>query len=161
MPPSVYGIAEPSPVRSLTNALDIVTGGRDKLVFVNNGFNDGDIQSVINQVAKPAHLHGDEVLIVNTESDLQVTCRTSLRGTSSCVAAAVFYSSPTEGSGGIWNYSIRADGSLGQKIDTKKNTNDQEIYLLPLQHAIDFAIARADTSTNGNNLPNEVGLGPM
>lgn len=139
----------------MTDALDAVTGARDKLVFVNNGFADGQIQSVIDQAAKPAQ-QGDRVLVLNAESDLQETCRTSLRGISSCIAAAVFYSSPTEGPGGIWNYSIRADGSLGRKIDTKANNNDQEIYLLPLQHAIDFIIARENQSLNVDEPSGEV-----
>ncbi|KAF7717435.1 Uncharacterized protein PECH_000926 [Penicillium ucsense] len=156
VPPSVYGIGEPSPVRSLEDALSAVGGGRNKVVFVNNGFGGGDIQKVIDQVAAPARQYGDQVVTLSAEEELQQTCRTTLRGTSSCVAAAVFYSSPTEGPDGIWNYSIRADGSLGTKINTKKNSNDQEIYLLPLQHSIDWAIAQSNGSSSGQGLPRQV-----
>lgn len=156
MPPSIYGVANPSTVRSLDDALASVTGGRHKLVFVNNGFTNGDIQKVIEQVAEPAQKHGDSVLTISSETDLQDTCRTTLRGTSSCIAAAVFYSSPTEGPGGLWNYSIRADGSLGDKINTEKSNNDQQIYILPFQHAIDQAIARTNGSGD-NSLPSRVG----
>lgn len=145
----------------MTDALHAVTGARNKLVFVNNGFADGEIQRVIDQVAKPVQQHGDNVLFLNAESDLHNICRTSLRGSSSCIAAAVFYSSPTEGPGGIWNYSIRADGSLGRKIDTKENTNDQEIYVLPIQHAIDFAIAKIDPSVIDDVFPEKVCAEPM
>ena len=53
----------------------------------------------------------------------------------------MFFSSPDEGPTGKWNYTIRADGALESKIVTDSNTNDVEIYVLPLQHAIDFAIA--------------------
>lgn len=156
VPPSVYGVADPSAVRSLSDALGSVTGGRDKLVFVNNGFTNGNIQKVIDQVADPARRHGDKVLIISSETDLQETCRTTLRGTSSCIAAAVFHSSPTEGPGGLWNYSIRADGSLGSKIDTEKSNNDQQIYILPFQHAIDRAIAQTNGSGD-NDVPSQVG----
>lgn len=133
-----------------------VGGGRDKLVFVNNGFTDGNIQQVINQVAKPARQRGDDVAILSSEGNLRDTCRSSLRGTSSCIAAAVFYSSPDEGPGGRWNYSIRADGSMGDRINTDESNNDQEIYLLPLQHSIDWAIAHANTSIDSNDIPDEV-----
>lgn len=145
-------------MRSLTSALGSVGGGRDKLVFVNNGFTDGDIQRVIDQVAEPARQHGDQVVTLTSESDLRNTCRTTLRGTSSCIAAAVFYSSPNEGPAGIWNYSIRADGSLGDRINTEKSTNAQEVYLLPLQHAIDRAIIQANGSVDDDSIPDEVRL---
>ncbi|KAJ6002156.1 hypothetical protein N7522_007383 [Penicillium canescens] len=156
VPPSIYGIGNPTPVRSLTSALGAVGGGRDRLVFVNNGFIDGDIQRVIDQVAEPARQHGDQVVTLTSESDLRDTCRTTLRGTSSCIAAAVFYSSPNEGLGGIWNYSIRADGSLGDRINTETSTNAQEIYLLPLQHSIDRAIIQTNGSVDNGSIPDEI-----
>lgn len=143
-------------MRALEDALSSVDGGRDKLVFVNNGYSNGDIQKVIDRVAAPASQFGDQVIILSEESDLRDTCRTTLRGTSSCVAAAVFYSSPTEGPGGIWNYSIRADGSLGVKINIKKTNNDQEIYLLPFQHSIDWAIAENNSTLDQNALPGQI-----
>lgn len=145
-------------MQSLTSALGSVGGGRDKLVFVNNGFIDGDIQRVIDQVAEPARQHGDQVVTLTSESDLRDTCRTTLRGTSSCIAATVFYSSPNEGPGGIWNYSIRADGSLGDRINTEKSSNAQEIYLLPLQHSIDRAIIQTNGSVDNGSIPDEVCL---
>jgi hypothetical protein len=136
--------------------LGSVGEGRDKLVFVNNGFIDGDIQRVIDQVAEPARQHGDKVVTLTSESDLRDTCRTTLRGTSSCIAATVFYSSPNEGLGGIWNYSIRADGSLGDRINTETSTNAQEIYLLPLQHSIDRAIIQTNGAVDNGSIPDEV-----
>lgn len=145
-------------MQSLTSALGSVGGGRDKLVFVNNGFIDGDIQRVIDQVAEPARQHGDQVVTLTSDSDLRDTCRTTLRGTSSCIAATVFYSSPNEGPGGIWNYSIRADGSLGDRINTEKSSNAQEIYLLPLQHSIDRAIIQTNGSVDNGSIPDEVCL---
>ena len=156
IPPSVYGIGEPTPVRSLGDALDLVSGGRDKLVLVNSGFTGGDIEQVINNIAEPARQAGTQVEFIANEVDLANICRNSLRGTSSCIAAAVFYSSPTEGQDGGWNYSIRADGALGSKIVVDSDTNDVEIYALPLQHAIDSAIAGLNTSSDVTPLPSEV-----
>jgi len=156
IPPSHYGIGSTTPVRSLANALNAATGGRDTVVFVNNGFTGGDIEGVIQQVAQPAGAEGKIVKVLSNEADLQTVCRNSLRGVSTCFAAAVFYASPTEGNGGIWNYTIRADGALGLKIDTTNAKNDAEVYAIPLQHAIDFTIASLNTTIDRSALPNQV-----
>jgi hypothetical protein len=98
------------------------------------------------------------VHILSSEDGLRELCRTSLRGVSSCIAAAIFYSSPTEGPNGYWNYSIRTDGSLGVGIKVNRNDNDQETYLLPFQHSIDWAIAQVNSTNNGGALPSHVRL---
>ena len=120
---------------------------------MNNGFTGGDINTVINHVADQFKAEGVTVKILSQQEDLDTTCRSSIRGVSSCYGAAVFYGSPTEGPGGIWNYSLRADGGLGDKIDTTNAKNDQEVYALPLQHAIDFAIAGQNTTIDQSALP--------
>ncbi|EXJ91967.1 ATPase [Capronia epimyces CBS 606.96] len=149
IPPSVYGIGEATSVRSLPDALDLVSGGRDKLVFVNNGFSGGAIESVIHRVANDAGSFGGRVQILNKEEELLTVCRNSIRGTSTCIAGAVFFASPLEGDGGRWNYSIRADGGLQNKIVTDSSRNDVEIYILPLQHAIDRAISELEADDDG------------
>lgn len=111
---------------------------------------------VINQVADQVKAQGVTVKILSQQEDLLTTCRSSIRGVSSCYGAAVFYGSPTEGPGGIWNYSLRADGGLGNKIDTTNANNDPEVYALPLQHAIDFAIAGQNTTIDQSALPSQV-----
>ena len=94
--------------------------------------------------------------ILNKEVELLTTCRNSLRGASNCIAGVVFYSSPTEGPGGIWNYTLRADDALGEKIDVKSTGNDQEIYIIPLQHAIDAAIASMNSTADRPSIPDQV-----
>lgn len=126
------------------------------MVFVHNGLTGGDIEQVINRVAEPVRTTQKQVQVLSSENELRELCRTSLRGVSSCVAAAVFYSSPTEGPGGHWNYSIRTDGALGVGIKVDQKDNDQETYLLPFQHSIDWAIAQVNASSEQNALPNEV-----
>lgn len=111
---------------------------------------------MINGIADPIRQAGTQVEIISNERDLANICRNSLRGTSSCIAAAVFFSSPNEGDGGKWNYSIRADGALGSKIVVDSNKNDVEIYALPLQHAIDFTISRLNNLPDATALPSEV-----
>ncbi|RMZ89888.1 hypothetical protein DV736_g2866, partial [Chaetothyriales sp. CBS 134916] len=154
IPPSVYGIGDPVSVRSLSDALQHVSGGRDQLVFVNNGFTGGAIEAVINHVTQQAGSFGGTIQTLTQEVDLLSQCRNSIRGTSKCVAGAVFFSSPDEGPSGHWNYTIRADGALQTKIVVDSRSNDAEIYLLPLQHAIDRAISTL--SNNGTQLPEQV-----
>ncbi|KAI9718918.1 MAG: hypothetical protein M1812_003802 [Candelaria pacifica] len=156
LPPSHFGIGSSVTVRSLVSALDVAGGGRNTVAFVHNGFTGGAIDRVIEQVSGPIRADGKTVEILANTEELLNTCRNSLRGVSTCFGAAVFYSSPTEGPGGMWNYSVRADGALGQKIDTTKTGNDVEIYPIPLQHSVDFAIASLNTSVDHNALPQVV-----
>ena len=156
IPPSHFGIATSTPVRALGDALSLAGGGRNRVVFVDNGFSGGDISSVIQDVAQAVTAEGKDAEIVSSEDDLLTLCRSSLRGVSACYGAAVFYSSPTEGPDGLWNYSLRADGGLGTKIDVTTHGNDVEIYPLPLQHAVDFSIASHNTSIDQAALPTEV-----
>ncbi|KAI9788547.1 MAG: hypothetical protein M1835_002205, partial [Candelina submexicana] len=173
LPPSHFGIGSSVPVRSLVSALDVAGGGRNTVAFVNNGLVGGDIDRVIQQVSGPIRADGKTVEILASTEELLNTCRNSLRGVSTCFGAAVFYSSPTEGPGGMWNYSVRADGqlrsasfassanceftgALGEKIDTTKTGNDVEIYPIPLQHSIDFAIASLNATINHDALPKTV-----
>ncbi|KAL8972428.1 MAG: hypothetical protein Q9183_000560 [Haloplaca sp. 2 TL-2023] len=156
VPPSEYGIADSTPVRSFAEGLDVSGGGRDTVVFVNNGFTGGDIERVIEEVAETARGAGKTVQITPDEDDLLIYCRSSLRGVSNCYGAAVFYASPTEGPGDIWNYSLRADGGLGRTIDVTNANNDAEVYTLPLQHTIDFTIASQNTTIDQSALPSLV-----
>lgn len=136
--------------------MNIAGGGRKTLALVNNGFTGGAIDSLTHQIAHLASTSGKDVQILHDEIELLTTCRSSLRGASSCIAGVVFYSSPTEGPGGIWNYTLRADGALGSKIDVTSAGNDQDIYVLPLQHAIDTAIASNNLTADQNNISGQV-----
>jgi ATP-binding cassette subfamily A (ABC1) protein 3 len=141
IPPSEYGIGSPNPIRPFSNALESATGGRNKVVFVNNGHTGGEIENVIGQLSDQVRKAGLEAITLQKEVDLLTTCQSSLRGASTCFGAATFLSSPNEGSGGGWNYTMRSDGALGDQIYVNKNDNDIEIYILPFQRAIDQTIA--------------------
>ncbi|KAL4926063.1 putative ABC transporter [Aspergillus undulatus] len=153
--PATYGIGNPTRVQSFSDALEFAGAGRNRLIFVDNGLVDGPIEQVINEVAEPARASQYEVHILSDEAKMRELCRTSLRGMSRCIAAAIFYSSPTEGPDEAWNYTIRTDAVLGEGIDVQSSSNDQQIYLLPFQRSIDWAIARTNTSFDSNNLPEE------
>ena len=155
IPPSNYGVGSSHPIRTLAEGLGAAGGGRNTLAFVNNGLAGGDIDRVIDAVSQQAS-GATTIRRLTDESDLLNVCKSSLRGATTCYGAIVFISSPTEGSGGIWNYTLRADGSFGEKIDVTKTSNDAEIYLLPLQRAVDYGIARLNGTIDQSALPQTV-----
>ncbi|KAH6647688.1 ABC transporter [Truncatella angustata] len=150
--PAVYGIGDAHAVRSLQDALNVAKGsGRETIAFVNSGHSGGDIDRVIDQVSNM--VTDGNIQKLSSVTELRSLCRSSLRGVSSCYGAVVFNSSPSEG--GLWNYTLRADGSLGTKIDATKSTNDGEIYTLPLQRAVDSTIANLDSTSSFPGTTNE------
>lgn len=146
IPPSEYGIGAAIPIRSFPNALAAATGGRDKVVFVNNGYTGGDIERVIGDLSTQVRDAGLQALTINNEVELLATCASSLRGASTCFGAASFYSSPNEGNSPAWNYTLRADGVLGTQVYVDQDDNDVQVYILPFQRAIDEAIVSLNSS---------------
>ncbi|KAF2273591.1 putative ABC transporter [Westerdykella ornata] len=158
-PKEVYGIGNPATIRSLPEAISQAPGNRRTLVLCNYGPRGGDIDKVIEQVAATARQGSEnKVEILTDPNDLLTTCRSSLQGVTKCYAAAEFHSSPTEG--GLWNYTIRVDGTFGYKINVENNNNDAEIFPLPLQHAIDAAIAYISSGAGSKPLPNTIKAQP-
>ncbi|OIW24386.1 hypothetical protein CONLIGDRAFT_636587 [Coniochaeta ligniaria NRRL 30616] len=157
VPAAIYGFGTPSPLFSLHDALLQASGtGHQTVAFVNNGFVGGDIERVINTLIPVVTGAGAKAPVLTSDSDLLTVCRASLRGVTPCYGAVVFNASPNEGEGRLWNYTIRSDGSLGiGKINTEKNTNDAQVYMLPFQHAIDAAIASVNSSSSGQ-IPNVI-----
>ncbi|KAJ4334977.1 hypothetical protein N0V87_006470 [Didymella glomerata] len=155
IPPSEFGIGDPTPLRSFPNALAAATGGRDKVVFVNNGFTGGEIDSVIGQLSNQVRDAGLQPITIDNEVELLTTCSSSLRGASTCFGAASFHSSPSEGGGQAWNYTLRADGVLGTQIYVNQEDNDVQIYILPFQRAIDEAIVSSSGSSSAIPAINE------
>ncbi|KAI5866250.1 P-loop containing nucleoside triphosphate hydrolase protein [Durotheca rogersii] len=142
VPPAVFGIGSPHPVRSLQEGLAAASDtNRNTVVFINNGLVGGDIDRVIDTLSDTVTDAGKNATRLLEPSDLFYACRSSLRGVSECYGAVVFHSSPTEGQGGLWNYTLLADGALGARVDTTDTYNGAQIYTLPLQRAVDAAIA--------------------
>ncbi|KAF7958317.1 hypothetical protein EAE96_001868 [Botrytis aclada] len=156
IPPSTYGTGSSQPIRSLEEGLRDATGGRNTLAFVNNGLIGGDVDAVIADLTSQAEVAGAKVKRLTTEAELLDICKSSLRGATSCYGAIVFNASPSEGTGGIWNYTMRADGAFGTQIDVTTDKNDAELFLLPLQRAVDYAIASRNTTIDQNALPTTV-----
>ncbi|UKZ76434.1 hypothetical protein TrVFT333_004138 [Trichoderma virens FT-333] len=114
VPPAVYGFGEIHPIKTLSQAFDAA-------------FNSGRYK-----------------VVTNSEDTLVTECRSSLRGVTTCFGAVVMRSSPNEGHGGLWNYTIRTDAEMANspvKINVDKSDNPEEVYLLPIQRTIDGIIA--------------------
>ncbi|KAG5983008.1 hypothetical protein E4U55_000960 [Claviceps digitariae] len=154
VPPAKYGFSPVQPVRSLSSAFHVArSSGRDKVVLVNNGYSGGDIDRVLDLVASAVTADASMKLArIDTENDLTTECRSSLRGVTTCFAAIVMRSSPKEGTGGLWNYTIRTDAAFWSepvKFNVEKSDNVQQIYILPIQRVVDSAIASlADSKSN-------------
>ncbi|CAH0051488.1 unnamed protein product [Clonostachys solani] len=147
-PPTEQGIGQPHKVRSLPDALSNASGGREQLVFVDNGFRAGEIEQVISNLMVSINSTEIEINVLISESELLAQCQSASSGSSKCIVAATFHSSPSEGESGRWNYTIRADGSLKGGPNAQSEDNDAQIYTLPLQRAIDLAIAGYMHSTS-------------
>ncbi|KAF4424492.1 hypothetical protein F53441_14227, partial [Fusarium austroafricanum] len=156
IPPAEFGIGKPTAVLALGDAIDKASNsGRQKLVLVNNDLNGGNIDKVFNTVEQQFKDAAESVSVdfavvrAKTEDELTDNCPSNLRGVSRCFGAIVMTSSPDEGTGGNWNYTIRADGAfeLAPAKFRVSKSNDQQIYIIPLQHAVDSAIARLNSSS--------------
>lgn len=169
IPPAVFGISEARPVRSLANALEATTHtGRNTVVFVNQaggGGGDGgssssnssrngsDIDRVIDILMGQVESAGKTARRLTDQSDLGFVCKSTLNGVTPCYGAVVFWSSPTEGPDGLWNYTLRLDGALSNRgIKTNRDNNDAQLYVLPFQRAVDAAITSLNNGT-GNRVP--------
>ena len=144
-----FGVGHPSPILSLPDAISHAGAGRDTVVFVDSGFSGGDISAVIDEVSSPFRHARKKVIILNNQSDVDDVCVSSERGSSNCFAAAIFISSATEPKiSPVWNYTLRADESLGGTVNVDSHYNDAQVFLLPLQAAIDRAILERTSNSN-------------
>ena len=150
LPSAYFGTGSPAPIRSFSDALSATGSTRPRVVFINNGFQDGDIGLVIDQLSTTARNAGKDVRTLPDDSRLSSVCPTSNKGISNCYGAVSFISSPTQGNDAIWNYTLFVDSALGGGVDVRTQTNDQQLYNLPFQYAIDSTIA---SMNGGRGLP--------
>lgn len=74
------------------------------------------------------------------------------RQVTDCFGAVEFWSSPDQGPGAIWNYTIWQD-SVIKGADVRKDNNGPQIYTLPLQREVDSLISQRN---NGSRLTGTV-----
>ncbi|KAK8143650.1 hypothetical protein G3M48_006937 [Beauveria asiatica] len=160
VPPATFGIGDVRPLMPIKDALQHGSNaGRTKLILVNNGHAGGNIDKVLNDVANTVQNANAGVAIVRVGSEREIPgqCRSTLRGVTACFNAIVFRSSPDEGNGAIWNYTIRTDAAFYQepmKIRVDKGDNVEQIYMIPTQHMVDRAIAKIANPSQQDPLAN-------
>lgn len=118
----------------------------------------GDVAELIDAVSKTVKDAGKTAKQYTSMEELSQDCvpRGLDDGDSKCYGAVVFLSSPTQGTDfsqkGTWNYTIRADPSGGFE-DVTRDQNNAEVYVIPLQHAIDAEIVRRSRSGQDTTIP--------
>lgn len=160
-PNNKYGIGTPADILPLGDALSSASGGRDTVVLVNSGLTGGSIDSVIDSVADIVSGAGKNATRLSQESDIGYVCKSSITRTSNCFGAVVFHSSPEEGDGGYWNYTLRGDAALGIAFKVDDKDNDAQVYTLPLQRAVDSAIAKLNSSTSFPETTRQYGVSAL
>lgn len=141
-----YGISEITPVRSLEDALRAADSTRRNIVFVDNGVHNENIDKLINALDERITATGKVVHRVSDVLALGRICTVSFQATTPCYGGVVFNDSPG------WNYTLRGDANLGTKFHYDQSDNDPQIYILPLQRAIDQEIARLEGSDISFNM---------
>lgn len=159
LPPSVYGVGEPRPLRDIGQVFNgsVSLGGRNTVAFVNNAFYGGQIEDVITALATSFSDLGVQTHLLESDDSLFEVCRSSLRGSSSCYGAVSFHSSPSEGPDGTWNYTAISDFGLSQRVFVDQDDNDAEIFILPFLHAINSQLA----AESGASLPSQIRTYPF
>ncbi|KAG8625868.1 hypothetical protein KVT40_006269 [Elsinoe batatas] len=143
VPPAIFGVGSPTPLRSLADAVAYAGGNRNTLGIVTNNLGP-EVQQIIDDISPTLVAGRVNPVVVDTDDDLLTVCPSTVRGTTPCFAGVRFESSPSNGS--RWSYILRADGAFRERIYVDRDTNDAQIYVLPLQYAIDNAIATRNGS---------------
>ncbi|KAF4556676.1 ABC transporter-like protein 6 [Elsinoe fawcettii] len=138
VPPAIFGVGSPTPLRSLADALSFAGGNRNTLGIVTNNLGP-EVQQIIDDISPTLIAGGVNPVVVDTDDDLLTVCPSTVRGTTRCYAGIRFESTPSNGS--RWSYVLRADGAFRERIYVDRDTNDAQIYVLPVQYAVDNAIA--------------------
>ncbi|KAF2006147.1 P-loop containing nucleoside triphosphate hydrolase protein [Amniculicola lignicola CBS 123094] len=142
--PRHYGVGNPHPILSLRYALQ-QSSGHIIVGFIDNDMKNGEVSSVINSISQIVEDAGKTPKLYSSSWEMAQECASDTRGTSKCYGCVIFHSSPDQGSNsstkGTWNYTLRGDdGAIGGAIDVKSRSNGPQIYLLPLQRAVDEEI---------------------
>ncbi|KAJ4347964.1 uncharacterized protein N0V89_009336 [Didymosphaeria variabile] len=151
--PLKYGISSPHTIRSLKDGL-AASDGRDVVGFVSNGMQ-GDVSELIDALSKTINDAGKTAKRYDTTRQLTQDCvPNGVDDGPKCYGGVVFLASPDQGTNqsakGTWNYTIRGD-STGGFTDVTQDNNNAEVYLIPLQRAVDEEIvARSRSGQDGS-----------
>lgn len=124
MPAATYGVADPAPIRPLTEAI----GDRDFVYMMENGTVTPEVRELMMKVTYG--IPPEQVHEIEDEIELLTICKQNLRGASNCIGAVQWNTfDPTNR---MYNYTMRADAGLF-RVKVDDHTSDVERYLLPVQ----------------------------
>ncbi|KAF4595523.1 ABC transporter [Ophiocordyceps camponoti-floridani] len=147
LPPAQFGIGTARPIMTLREAAETARkSGHDRLILVDGPTNQGDqynMSRVLDVIEDETRSYGSllQTIRISQETELTSHCRSSLRGVTRCLGAVVMRGAP---SFGHWNYTIRTDAFVAsgpQTVQVGRNKNLEQVFVLPLQRAVDSAIA--------------------
>jgi ATP-binding cassette subfamily A (ABC1) protein 3 len=152
--------ANATKIRSFQDGL-AAAKGQDIVGFIDNGMTGGDVGAVINSLSQQVRDAGKIPKQYDSTWALAQDCLTDLKGSAPCYGAIIFLSSPNQGTNesqqGVWNYTIRGQGSsYGSNVDVRSDKNGAEIYLLPLQRALEKEIIAQSGPNAVSKVPEEV-----
>lgn len=126
--------------------------------FVDNGMKGGDVSSLIDSLSRTISEAGRTPKLYDDTWALAQDCASDTKGVSKCYGAVVFYGSPTQGTNisekGTWNYTVRGESSsYGGFANVRSDNYGPELYLMPLQRAVDIEIISRSMSDGTSALP--------
>lgn len=133
MPYAVYGVSEPRPVRSLVEA----AGSKPIAYFAASGRQLSDEMHRVMGVALEG-IPTEQVHVLSDPDDVLTLCSQNLQGVSTCYGAIEWQEVDTDA--GLYNYTLRGNAGM-QHIRVDTGESDADVYILPLQWAMDRAIA--------------------
>lgn len=138
VPPAKYGVGTPASVINLADAL--AAHNNKPLVFVHNNVGSHVLQLI---QTMQEQLKGNGIIkVLSGEDALKKECKQSLRGVSPCFAAVAFQKTPDNGP--KWNYTLNTESSIADQLDVDNHNNGIQQYVLPVQKAVDSAIAKLE-----------------
>lgn len=140
---SYNGVGSPETVKSLAQSIE----GSRKLAIVQLANQTSDVQQVIDAITEP--LGDDKIIRLSSADEVWDACNVDYHGNSNCHAVITFRESPGSGAANeTWTYSVQVDPSRssGGVVDVFNHNTLYENFWVPLQVAIDNAIANSTTT---------------
>ncbi|KAK0632115.1 hypothetical protein B0T14DRAFT_559834 [Immersiella caudata] len=134
-----YGYGTPRPIRSIQESIPAT----QQLVLVKPPGVGSDVDAVIKTLSDP--LPAEKVVVLDDVVEARARCQPNTRGVSGCYAVVSFLDSPlTPSSNRTWNYTLQFDQARDRgAFDVHEGDNDIQMFQLPVQLAVDNAIANS------------------
>lgn len=141
VPYAVYGVSSPYDIRSLR---DVVTSDQIIAYFPAEK---GDLTQEMHEIMNRAlrDVPSSQIHVLDSPEEILSLCKENLRGASKCYGAIEWNSIDDRTK--AYNYTLRGNSGLSYiNVDNHKSSTD--IYVLPLQLAVDTAIAEVSGTSS-------------